>query len=74
MASSAVQPALPMVAPGKSNLQHVCITMAPSLATWPLASFRHLVKSLSQELVNWQTCQQWPQLHTLEQVSIPQLG
>ena len=74
MPVSAVQPALPRVAPGESNLQHVCITLAPSLATWPPGSLLHLVKSLRQQLPKWQICQQWPELHRLEQVSIPQPG
>ena len=71
---SVVQPALPRMVPSRHNLQHVCITLAHSVRTWPPLFYLHLAKSLSQQLGKWQTCQQSPQLQSLEKVAFSDLA
>ncbi len=68
-----VQVALPMVVPGRHNLSHVAVTCALPLASWPGDPCLQLAKSLARELVTWQSCQLWPQLPNLNQVSTPDL-
>ena len=74
MAFSVVQPALPRTVPSRHNLQHVCITLAHSVMTWPPLTYLHLAKSLSRQLGRWQSSQQPPQLQSLEKVSFSRSG
>ena len=58
-----------MMVPGRHNLSHIAITCTLPLASWPGDPRLQLAKSLAGELVTWQSCQLWPQLPNLNQVS-----